>query len=109
MVEVGTLPTLTSMCECLDETFGQASYTSALEKKEVPAAGHHNASPSPKGSAEIASKQRSARPSLPVKVGCMLLDCLDRRGVVVVLGVLEALGVADGVTEGGGTPARVWV
>lgn len=37
---------------------------------------------------------------LPVKVGVMLLDCLDSLGVV-----LDDLGVAAGVPVGGGGPA----
>lgn len=37
----------------------------------------------------------------------MLLDCLDKRGVVVDLGVDE--GVAEGVAAGGGGPANVCV
>lgn len=39
----------------------------------------------------------------PEKDGVMLLDCLERRGVVV------DLGVPEGVAAGGGGPARVCV
>lgn len=41
---------------------------------------------------------------LPVKVGVMLLDCLDSLGVV-----LDDLGVAAGVPVGGGGPAMFCV